>query len=75
MGTMAKPLWISWIVKKVADFFVDMFAGLLGGAAFWLSIGCVFYFDNWSERVLGIFLIVGLIYIILKCLEKILPRQ
>ena len=65
---------ISWLKKKIVDNVLDMLVGLLGGAVFWLSMIWIFYFDNWTARLLSIFATVVCIYLIAKFFDRFYPR-
>ena len=65
---------ISWLKKKIVDNLLGMLGGVLGGAVVWLSLFFIFYFDNWTARLLSIFATVVCIYLIAKFFDRFYPR-
>ena len=65
---------LSWLKKKVIDNTLDIFGALLGGAMFWISMACIFYFDAWTARLIGIFITIFVIYSFVKYLDRLYRR-
>ncbi|OVZ95667.1 hypothetical protein CBW53_19410 [Yersinia frederiksenii] len=65
---------ISIIKKKIVDNVLVILGGLLGGAAVWLSLFFIFYFDTWSARLFSIFAMIVCIYFISKFFNRFYPR-
>ncbi len=71
MVTMGR---MSVIKKKIVDNVLVILGGLLGGAAVWLSLFFIFYFETWSARLLSIFVMCVCIYFISKFFNRFYPR-
>lgn len=65
---------LSWLKRKLADNVLGFLGALLGGGAFWLSMGCIFYFDTWPGRIVSIIMVVLVVYLLAKWLNKFYPR-
>ncbi|EKN6178860.1 hypothetical protein DVQ78_20000 [Yersinia enterocolitica] len=65
---------MSVIKKKIVDNVLVILGGLLGGAAVWLSLFFIFYFDTWLARLLSILAMSVCIYLIAKFFNRFYPR-
>ena len=65
---------LSRLKRKIVDNILGFTGALLGGAAFWLSMACIFYFDSWPERIISILIVAFVIYVLAKWLNRFHPR-
>ncbi|WP_337263230.1 MULTISPECIES: hypothetical protein [unclassified Serratia (in: enterobacteria)] len=65
----------SWIRRKIIDNSITILGGLVGGAAVWLSLFFIFYFDSWVKRIISILAMWICIYILAKFFDKFNSKQ
>ncbi|KEY58856.1 hypothetical protein [Serratia sp. DD3] len=65
---------VPWVMKKLADNIIVLLGGLIGGAAVWLTLFFIVYFDSWAKRLLAISAMYLFIYLLGKFIDGFKAR-